>query len=165
MAVTYSHKNYMTAFSTSYECFASQQLSRPAALPFLSCAHARLSIGLDQAYCPDCRQEFKPQTPEYRSAIAPPSDPIPDENCSCVGVTHEHWVQTYWVKRAKIKHQYYRYCYQPTANIRSCVRHHIPGGNLKSPTAIARAGEIKSAIALGKSPLEIEHLIKSWKQQ
>lgn len=55
----------------SFECNAQEQLSRPAALPLPPCAHARLSIGLDRAYCPDCHREFLPKTPEYKSAMLP----------------------------------------------------------------------------------------------
>ncbi len=90
---------------------------------------------------------------------------------SCVPkkeVTHEHthepkytqWIQTYWVQRRGLKHQYYRFCYlKIRSDIGSCVRVHIPGGNTKSDRAIATKELVEEAIALGKSPTQIITLI------
>ena len=33
------------------------------------CAHAQLHVGLDAAYCPDCRESFSPHTKEYQWAV------------------------------------------------------------------------------------------------
>ena len=83
--------------------------------------------------------------------------------------THEpksaQWVQTYWVSRRGIKHQYYRFCYLLTpGDIGSCVRVHIPGGNTKSDRALLLKEKVESAIALFKSPTEIITLIQSEKR-
>ena len=111
-------------------------------------------------------------THEQTVAAGVPTDPTHEPECSCVSpspistdLTHEHfWVQTYWVRRGNAKHEYYRFCYQPNPrDIGSCVRVHIPGGNVRSLVAIARKAEIESAIAMGKSPLEILETIKSWR--
>ncbi len=82
--------------------------------------------------------------------------------------THEpkytSWVQTYWVSRRGLKHQYYRFCYLKTdGDIGSCVRVHIPGGNTKSDKAIAMKELVEEAIALGKSPTQIIALIAEQK--
>lgn len=90
---------------------------------------------------------------------------------SCVPkkeATHEHthepkytqWIQTYWVQRRGLKHQYYRFCYlKIRGDISSCVRVHLPGGNTKSDHAIALKELVEKAISLGKSPQEIIALI------
>lgn len=82
--------------------------------------------------------------------------------------THEpkytQWVQTYWVSRRGLKHQYYRFCYLKTdGDIGSCVRVHIPGGNTKSDKAQSLQELVVSAIALGHSPTQIIALIKNAK--
>lgn len=222
--------------------FHSTQLgSSPAA--HNNCNHPRLSIGLDSAYCPNCKANFGSRSQEYQNALRPPSPVIPateykvgdrvsilreppqaiyqivklaaghatveslvkgpgcssrrialwklrpscaiatheqtvgadkpstathEQDCSCVTPkppTHEHcWAQTYWVRRGNTKHQYFRFCYQPDpTNIGSCVRVHIPGGNVRSCRAQENMALVEEAIAKGKFPSEIIQLIKSWK--
>lgn len=174
----------MTAIP-SFQCKAQQQLApTPAALPLPPCVHARLSIGLDQAYCPDCRCGFKPKTPEYKSAIAlpppgvtkngsgvpatcdslfsedSPENPTPEPKTVVAAILH--WVETYPTKKGL--HHYYRYRWlDEPDNICSGGHRHICGGNIRSAVALARKAEIESAIALGQSPRQILHLIKSWK--
>ncbi len=209
----------------NFECRAPQQLATtPAALP--NCAHARLSIGLDQAYCPDCRRGFSPKTPEYGRAIALPLDrtdcadsictiePAVTKNgsgvpgCGSLSLVDEpplslvdepplslvdepplspvdepqnptpksqpeptpepktvistvQWVESYPTKKGL--HHYYRFRWLDEPNdIRSGGHRHICGGNIHSSLALARKAEIESAIALGQSPREILHLMKSW---
>lgn len=224
--------------------FNSKQLAAPPAANN-NCNHPRLSLGLDSAYCPDCKSNFGPRTQEYQNAFQPPPPvtsaaeykvgdcvsllreppqmlyqivkladdghatveslvrgpgcdrrrvaiwklrpscalPDPDcskgrehllnsatheHSCSCVppkSPTHEHsWVQKYWVRRGNIKHQYFRFCYQlDPANIGSCVRVHIPGGNVRSQRAQENVASIETALASGQSPDQIIQLIKSWK--
>lgn len=158
----------MTAIA-SFPCKTQQLVSHsPAALPH-PCAHARLSVGLDRACCPDCRAEFLPRTPEYRNAIAPPSGP--KQFGSRVGGTREpktdipsHWVETYPTKKGL--HHYYRYHWlDDPGDIRSGGRRHVTGGNIHSALALARKAEIESAIASGQTPRQILHLIKSWNQK
>ena len=163
----------MTAIA-SFPCKTQQLVTHsPAALPLSPCAHARLSIGLDLAYCPDCRREFKPKTPEYRSAISPsqiatkngsgvPSPSLTPERNLVVPVTQ--WVESYPVKRGL--HHYYRYRWlDEPGDIRSGGHRHICGGNIHSVLALARKAEIENAIALGQSPRQILHLIKSWNRK
>ncbi len=74
--------------------------------------------------------------------------------------THEpkytQWVQTYWVSRRGVKHEYYRFCYlEIRGDIGSCVRVHLPGGNTKSDRAIATKTLVENAIAQGNSPTQI----------
>ncbi len=42
---------------------------------------------------------------------------------------------------------------------------HIPGGNVRSQIAQGRKQMVENAIADGKSPVEIEKLIRSWRSQ
>lgn len=84
--------------------------------------------------------------------------------------THEpkftQWVQTYWVSRRGVKHEYFRFCYLTNpGDIGSCVRVHIPGGNTKSPGAIAIKALVENAIANCNSPQEIIALIAGQKQR
>lgn len=44
-----------------------QPTHAPAALPH--CSHGRMHFGLDRAYCPDCKQDFTPKTPEYKALL------------------------------------------------------------------------------------------------
>ena len=189
----------MTAF-LSCECVAQPLVVAPLpeALPLLPCAHARLSIGLDRAYCPDCKGEFTPRTREYKRAIAPyslTSEVVAPEQLPiiiarssegeitgaqfCSGAKakasqgvdfrgapksapeQKHWVEIYSPSNRK-DHKYYRYMWMEGRKI---LHRHIPGGNTKSPDAIARALGIKSAIASGQSPRQILHLIKSWRTE
>ena len=154
----------------------------PAALPLLpSCTHARLSIGLDRACCPDCRREFKPKTPEYQSAMlpsrsgavveCPPEQSVSFDSASVLGDISKPvravvecppeqskkrkpacgWIEKYSKKQ---RWEYHRYCWQSGRNSK-VSRLHIPSDSGKLLA-------VKSAIASGKSPLEIEQLIKSW---
>ena len=77
---------------------------------------------------------------------------------------YTQWVQSYWVSRRGIKHEYFRFCYLLTPGlIGSCVRVHIPGGNTKSDRALLLEEKVESAIALGNSPTQIITLIQSEK--
>lgn len=54
----------------------SEQLAHaPAALP--QCHHSRLHIGLDAAYCPDCKHSFGPRTEEYKACLEPRPTIVP----------------------------------------------------------------------------------------
>jgi hypothetical protein len=69
------------------------------------------------------------------------------------------WIEEYPVTRCRIKYWYFRYCwYERSA--RKIHHIHVPGGNSGSAIAISRKGEIEKAIAAGKSPGEIENLVK-----
>jgi hypothetical protein len=67
------------------------------------------------------------------------------------------WVEKYSVKRGGTKHWYYRYCYFQNNRI---THVHIPGGNSSNAIAISRRKMIERAIALGKTPLQIENFIR-----
>lgn len=72
------------------------------------------------------------------------------------------WVELYPVKSTNY---YYRYSYiDKFAKIPQVVKHHIPGGNTKTPLAINRKNEIENAINCGAQPTEIEAMIKAWKK-
>lgn len=79
--------------------------------------------------------------------------------------THEHiqqWVQEYYVTGRGKKHKYYRFCYlEDVREIGSCVRVHLPGGNITSPKALALKEKVENAIALGMSARAIVQIIKS----
>lgn len=42
-----------------------------------NCNHPRLRLGLDSAYCPDCKSNFGSRSQEYQNALRPPSPVIP----------------------------------------------------------------------------------------
>ncbi|MTJ12217.1 hypothetical protein FJR11_06325 [Anabaena sp. UHCC 0187] len=66
------------------------------------------------------------------------------------------WVEPYYVNRGGNKYWYYRYCYY-----QSRIKHiHIPGGNTSSDKCLEIKERVERAIALGKSPNEIQLLIK-----
>lgn len=71
-----------------------------------------------------------------------------------------HWVEKYTVVRYGTEHYYYRYLWMEGRKLHHI---HIPGGNWRSPIAIARKVEIETAIASGQSPVDIEKLIHSWR--
>lgn len=99
----------------------------------------------------------------------------PEKNVSCVTpntatpettheTTHEttQWVQEYHVTAKGEKYKYYRYCYlESPGDIGSCVRVHLPGGNIHSTKAIALKEKVDTAIAQGLSPSAIVLIIKS----
>lgn len=70
------------------------------------------------------------------------------------------WVEEYCPSNRKDNH-YYRYCYKDRGKIK---HRHIPGGNLRSPIAQRKKAAVESAIAAGKSPAEIEKIIKNPKK-
>lgn len=77
--------------------------------------------------------------------------------------TPQAWVECYWVKRPSGKHEYFRFCYlKAPGDIRSVVRNHIPGGNISSGIAQARAHGIKLAIQCGDLVSAIAARIKTW---
>lgn len=78
--------------------------------------------------------------------------------------THEHiqWVQEYYVTRRGKKHKYFRFCYlEEPGNIGSCVRRHLPGGNIQSQRALALKEKVENAIANGMSVRAIFQIITS----
>lgn len=79
-------------------------------------------------------------------------EPLPEQRKA-------QWVEQYYVTRGTNKHWYYRYCYYQNSKI---THIHIPGGNIKSNRAQERKRGVEEAIASGKSPSEIEKLIKSF---
>ncbi|MBW4614235.1 MAG: hypothetical protein KME21_13375 [Desmonostoc vinosum HA7617-LM4] len=72
---------------------------------------------------------------------------------------HLHWVETYCPSQRKHNH-YYRYCYKQGGKIK---HRHISGGNVRSPITQQRKQEVEIAIGSGRSPSEIEKLIRSWR--
>ena len=84
------------------------------------------------------------------------SNPVPEQSVP----EHLQWVEKYSPSKRKDNH-YYRYCYK----VRGKIQHrHISGGNVRSPIAGARKAEIETAIADGQTPVEIEKLIRSWRE-
>jgi hypothetical protein len=69
----------------------------------------------------------------------------------------KHWVESYWVRRGNQKYWYYRYVWMQGRKLHHV---HIPGGNVKNRKVRATKEMVENAITLGKSPLEIEELIK-----
>lgn len=138
------------------QCKAQQQLvsHSPAALPH-PCAHPRLSIGLDHAYCPDCRRGFKPRTPEYQRAIA--VEQRPPEHCSTrpPEKSKRHtpasgWVEQYPVKQGR--YHYYRYCWQ--------LGHKGKIEKLHIPSDSGKLAAVRAAINAGRCPQEISQMLK-----
>lgn len=137
----------------------------------LPCAHQRMHPGLDRCYCPDCRKEFLPKSQEYKDALFHPTAPVPCGNCTGAKSTstqnskrsapvQNHWVETYCSSKRK-ENLYYRYVWMDGRRMR---HRHIPGGNIHSPEARRKRAEVELAIALHKSPAEIEALIKGWRR-
>lgn len=67
------------------------------------------------------------------------------------------WVETYHPSNRR-DNEYYRYCYKEQGKIK---HRHIPGGNVRSLIAQRRKAAVEIAIAAGKSPNEIEKIIRS----
>jgi len=102
---------------------------------------------------PFVREHDTQQTAPEHSTLGEPCPHAPE---------HTHWVEKYWVKRGNSKHNYYRYCWMEARKIHHC---HISGGSIASPLAVQRRGDVETAIADGKLPIEIEKLIKGWKHE
>ncbi|MBH8576194.1 DUF4102 domain-containing protein, partial [Nostocaceae cyanobacterium CENA369] len=73
-----------------------------------------------------------------------------------------HWIEKYRVVRYHQEHYYYRYLWMSARKLHHV---HIPGGNVRSQIAQGRKQMVENAIADGKSPVEIEKLIRSWRSQ
>lgn len=145
------------------------------------CLHPRMHPGLDRAYCPDCNREFKPWSKEYKSSLEcavvsrPPGqsstevrgsvqgDSLPSNSCPGgrlpeVASEDKHtttasgWIEKYVTRR---RWEYYRYCWQEGRKGK-VHRTHIPNDSGKLTA-------VRSAIAQGRSPQQIEQLIKSWR--
>lgn len=98
-------------------------------------------------------------------------DKVQDESCSGRTVSRtddslpeqllsggrKHWVETYSPSKRK-GYTYYRYVWVDSGKLKHL---HLPGGNVKSPLAVALKEKVENAIALSKSPATIEQLIKS----
>ena len=69
-----------------------------------------------------------------------------------------HWVEKYWVKRSGNKYWYFRYCWMVGRKI-----NRIYLGSVDSIKAKKVKQAVEIAIADGKLPLAIKHLIKGWK--
>lgn len=66
-----------------------------------------------------------------------------------------HWTEKYWVQRCGRKYWYWRYCWMDGRKIH---RRYI--GSVNSPLARDRKLAIEEAINFGRSPKEIQQLIK-----
>ncbi|MEH2258315.1 hypothetical protein [Nostoc sp.] len=98
-------------------------------------------------------------------------NPVPEQNTPGFGdytdvpehikavLEHLHWVEKYHPSKRKDNH-YYRYCWKTGGKIR---HRHITGGNVRSQLAQSRREEVEIAIADGLTPVEIENLIRSWR--
>ncbi|MHC5826349.1 MAG: hypothetical protein ACYT04_63455, partial [Nostoc sp.] len=71
-----------------------------------------------------------------------------------------HWVEKYWVKRSGNKYWYYRYCWMAGRKI-----HRIYIGSVDSIKAKKVKQAVEIAIANGKLPIELKHLIQGWKHE
>lgn len=123
------------------------------------CSHQRLSIGLDSAYCPDCRESFQPWSREYKSVLEQPSCAVVKSAPEQSAPEQKHWVETYSPSKRK-DYSYYRYVWMDGRRLRHI---HIPGGNIHSAIVLYRKTEVEKAIALSMWASEIEDLIKSWR--
>jgi hypothetical protein len=74
----------------------------------------------------------------------------PNQNQKC-----NQWVEDYWVRRGKKKHEYYRYCWMEGRKIR---RLHI--GPVKSNISIKKYQEVKRLISTGKLSHEVIDYLK-----
>lgn len=135
-----------------------------------------MHLGLDSAYCPDCKRNFWPSSKEYtvllnEASAAIVAQALAKESSGVVSteatpepktvVSAVHWVEVYPVKQGA--HHYYRYRWlDDPSNIRSGGHLHIKGGNIRSDLAIARKQQVEAAIQMGKSPSEIVDMMKPW---
>jgi len=69
-----------------------------------------------------------------------------------------HWVEKYWVERSGNKYWYYRYCWMVGRKKKRC---HL--GSVDSIIAKRKKADIEVWISDGKLPIEIEKLIRGWK--
>jgi len=67
-----------------------------------------------------------------------------------------HWVEKYWVERGGNKYWYYRYRWMLGRK-----SHRVYLGSVQSQRVKQKVEQVREAIALGKSPLEIKQLISS----
>ena len=131
------------------------------------CAHQRMHFGLDRCHCPDCRKEFLPKSKEYKEALDTPTPKSPLKIVQGDGlepsflhpperfsnrIAASGWIEKYLVRG---RWEHYRYCWQPKYKGK-VYRTHIPKD-------CGKLNAVQDAIALHKSPTEIEQLIKSWR--
>lgn len=69
-----------------------------------------------------------------------------------------HWIERYWVERSGNKYWYFRYCWMVGRKIKRCYI-----GSVDSIIAKRKKADVEIAIADGKLPIEIEKLIRDWK--
>ena len=71
-----------------------------------------------------------------------------------------HWVEKYWVERSGNKYWYYRYCWMVGRK-----KNRVYLGSVDSVKAKKLKSHVEIAIANGKLPFEIKHLIQGWKNE
>lgn len=69
-----------------------------------------------------------------------------------------HWIEKYWVERSGNKYWYYRYCWMVGRK-----KNRLYLGSIDSIIAKRKKADVEIAIADGKLPIEIKHLIRGWK--
>jgi len=67
-----------------------------------------------------------------------------------------HWIEKYWVERGHNKYWYFRYTWMAGRKL-----NRVYLGSVRSPLVQQKVEQVREAIALGKSPLEIKQLISS----
>ncbi|MHC5822569.1 MAG: DUF4102 domain-containing protein [Nostoc sp.] len=71
-----------------------------------------------------------------------------------------HWLEKYWVERSGNKYWYYRYCWREGKK-----KNRVYIGSVDSVKAKKVKQAVEIAIAEGKLPFAIKHLIRSWRVQ
>lgn len=107
----------------------------------------------------DVREQVTDATTEARNLNHSVREQV-NEDTKKSAPEHTHWVEQYWVKRCGKKHKYYRYCWMSGRKMHRC---HIC--SVHFPLATARTQMVENAIADGKSPADIEKLIRSWREE
>ncbi|MBE9202113.1 MULTISPECIES: hypothetical protein [unclassified Nodularia (in: cyanobacteria)] len=100
------------------------------------------------------------QEPTCETPTSEEIEPVNCENPQPVQTLPEQpvnqWIETYYVTRSGSKYWYYRYCYY-----QGRIKHiHIPGGNTTNNKCLEIKERVEKAIALRKSPQEIQNLIR-----
>ncbi|WP_193196406.1 DUF4102 domain-containing protein [Nostoc sp. MG11] len=114
----------------------------------------------DELDAPQQSHSVGGQTRDSESAYKSVGEQVRSDTLKSAPQHDTHWIEKYWVERCSNKYWYYRYCWMQGRKIHRCYL-----GSVRSRQAQHGKEMVEIAISDGRSPVEIEKLIRQQRDQ